>query len=331
MYPSIVRTTIGGFGTLILENAMVRTVLIPGFGARIVSLIYKPTETEFAWHDPRVPIKKATYEIEYENVNGLFDCLPSTESCMFKGKKLPAGGEVLYEPWDVVSINRGTRSISVHMRCTCKIYPLSIRKRLSISRNEASLRLDYKLRNLSNERLEYHYSGHNTLCINPGNRILLPHEVSKLKVGFSADDRLGKMGDEIPWPETVDRHNKTVDLSKVGDPCARTAENLYTSRLRDSWCALINEDRMEAIGFSFTAERLPHQMLWANYGGWRDYYHIALEPLSGRPDNLEVAVNNWKDFLTIDGKEEVSWAQRIFVAHDVRHVERIDADEGIIQ
>jgi len=33
----------------ILENEKIRLVLMPEFGARILSLIYKPTETEFVW------------------------------------------------------------------------------------------------------------------------------------------------------------------------------------------------------------------------------------------------------------------------------------------
>lgn len=331
LYPSIVTTSVGGLKGLILENEKIRAVVMPQFGARIISLIYKPTETEFAWHNPTIPVKKPSYQIEFEDVSGFFDCLPTTEPCTFKGKKLPAAGEVSSEPWKLLRLERGRKSITVGMQCACKVYPLLINKQLSISRGKAVLDLTYRLRNLCDEKLEYHYSGHNTLCINPYYRIILPHEVSRLRIGYAVTDRLGKMGDEIQWPEALDKEGKTVDLSKVGKPCEGTGENLYTAKLRESWCAAMNEAREEVIGFSFQAEVLPYLLVWINYGGWREYYHIALEPCTGRPDNLEVAVNQWKNYATLGPREAVSWSETIVLGHDVKRVERVTADEGIVE
>jgi len=74
---------------LVLENEKLRVVLTPEFGARIVSIICKPTETEFVWHNPRVPIMRPTYRPEHEDMSGLFDCLPTCEACTFKKWNLP--------------------------------------------------------------------------------------------------------------------------------------------------------------------------------------------------------------------------------------------------
>jgi hypothetical protein len=185
--------------------------------------------------------------------------------------------------------------------------------------------------NLSDELLQYHYSGHNTLNISPNHRIVLPAEVTKVKLGMAITDRLGDLGDEISWPVTVDRNGNTVDLSKIGQPCEGTGENLYTPRLRESWCVAWNEARKEAIAFSFPPETMPYILVWLNHGGYKGYYHIALEPTTGRPDNLEVAVNEWKNYAQLQPKSEVSWTEKIFLSHDVRHVERTTPEEGIIQ
>ena len=40
LYPSIMPATIGGMKGFILENEKIRVVVTPGFGARILSLIY---------------------------------------------------------------------------------------------------------------------------------------------------------------------------------------------------------------------------------------------------------------------------------------------------
>jgi hypothetical protein len=331
MYPSILPTTVGSMKGLILENEKVRVVLIPEFGARILSLTYKPTEWEFAWHDPRVPMGKPTREVEFENVSGFFDCVPTCEPCTFKGRKLPPAGEVAFEPWRVVKKEKRRGSIAVTMQRQCDVYPLMVRKSVTISRNEPVVKLDYKLTNLSEEVLEYHYSGHNTLRIEPTYRIVLPSEVTEVKRGMAVTDRLGNLGDEIPWPMTADKSGKALDLSMVGQPCDGTGENLYTPKLKEAWCAAFNESRREAIGFSFQAEVLPYILVWINYGGWRDYYHMPLEPTTGRPDNLEVAVNEWKNYAALQPRSEVSWTEKIFVNHDVKHIERISSENGIIQ
>mgnify|MGYP002153770477 CR=1 FL=1 len=331
MYPSIVPSMVAGMRGFILENEKVRIVITPEFGARILSLIYKPTETEFVWHNPRVPVMRPTYQPEFEDMSGLFDCVPTCEPCTFKGRKLPLYGEVASEPWRVVRKEKTSRSLSVKMQRKCEVYPLMVHKSLTIVKNQSTLMLDYRLVNLSDELLEYHYSGHNTLNINPNYRVVLPPEVAKVKRGMAVTDRLGKLGDEISWPVTVDRNGNTVDLSKIGQPYEGTGENLYTPKLRESWCAALNESRKEAIGFSFPAQVLPYILVWINHGGYGAYYHIALEPTTGRPDNLETSVNDWKNYAELQPKSEVSWTEKVFISHNVNRVERITPEEGIIQ
>ncbi len=134
-------------------------------GARILSLIYKPAETEFAWHSPNIPIKKSNGELE--NVSGFFDCIPTTDPCTFRGNSLPLGGEVSSKPWKVLKTERARNTITLKMEARCKIYPILIRKEISLAKNKSILALRYELRNLSSKALEYHYSSHNTLQVSP--------------------------------------------------------------------------------------------------------------------------------------------------------------------
>jgi len=331
MKPSMISTTVGGMKGLVLENDKLRIVLTPEFGARILSIIYKPTETEFVWHNPKVPPMKPTYKPEFEDMSGLFDCVPTCEACTFKEWKLPFYGEVASEPWRVVRSEKNSRSLTVTMKRNCKIYPLAIKKSLTITKNEPIVKLDYQLESLSAQKLDYHYSGHNTLLINPHYRIILPKEVTNLKLGMAVTDRLGKNGDQIPWPLTNDKSGKRVDLSRIGQPNEGTGENLYTNLLKESWCAAFNESRREALGFSFDAKILPYLLIWINQGGYLDHYHIALEPSTGRPDNLEVAVNQWKNYATLESRSSVSWTTRIFLGHNIKQIERVNPETGIIQ
>ena len=310
-------------GTLVLENEKVRAVVVPELGARILSLIYKPTETDFAWHSPDAGLKKP--DVELENVSGFFDCLPSTDPCTFKGKNLPLGGEVSSSPWKISKTEKTRNAARITAEAKCETYPLLIRKEIALTKNKPIVTLQHELRNLSNETLEYHYSSHNTLQVTPFHRIVLPHEVTKVKLGYAG--RYGKMGEEITWPECVDIKGERVDVGKIRGPCEKTMENLYTARLKDRWCALINEAKQETIGFGFDGDALPYILICTNNTGWRDYYFAAIEPVTGRPDNLDVAVNQWKDFATIKPKAKVNWKQTIILAHNIKRVEGIENDE----
>ncbi|HUK51099.1 MAG TPA: hypothetical protein VLV18_08680 [Terriglobales bacterium] len=41
-------------------------------------------------------------------------------------------------------------------------------------------------------------------------------------------------------------------------------------------------------------------------------YHFALEPSSGRPDNLDLAVNQWKNFAKLGAKQKSSGLRTLF-------------------
>ena len=317
------KTVVLGAKAFILENEWIRSVLAPGFGARILSLIYKPTETEFAWHSPDA--SPGILDRESENVSGFFDCVPTCDPCSYGGNNLPSFGEVAFKPWKVLKAEATARKVEVSMEARCDIYPLLLRKKVSLAKNHPVLVLRYELRNISEDSLEYHYSGHNTLQVSPHCRLVLPHEVTKLKLGYNG--RLGRMGDDVTWPIASDDKGSRLDLSRIGGPCDGIMENLYTPRLNEKWCAAVNEVKMEAIGFSFEGDALRYINVCPNNGGWRGYYFAALEPVTGRPDNLEVAVNQWKDFAVLQPNERTTWTQRIILAHKIKHVERIEADE----
>ena len=319
------KTVVLGASAFILENEWIRCVVAPGFGARVLSLIYKPTETEFAWHSPNA--SPGGTNGESENVSGFFDCIPTCDPCTHDGKSLPGFGEVAFKPWKALKAEKTPREVKASMEAECEIYPLVVRKEVSLARNRPVLVLRYELRNRSDELVEYHYSGHNTIQVSPHHRLVLPHEVTKLKLGYTG--RLGKMGEEVTWPIASDDKGNRVDLSRIGGPCDGTMENLYTPRLNERWCAAVNEARMEAIGFAFEGDALRYINVCPNNGGWNDYYFAALEPVTGRPDNLDVSVNQWKDFAVLKPKERTTWTQRIILAHNVKSIERIENDEFI--
>jgi len=168
-------TFAGEFKGLILKNDKLRLVILPEFGARRISLIDKSTETEFAWHCPDVPTEKPTYQVEYENVSGFFIVFQRVKPARLREKasstrRCSLGTMASYRS------DKNRDIITVHMERAVHLFPLLIRKRLSPTKNAQKSIWNYDLFNLSDEEIEFHYSGHNIMSISPPYRIVSSYE-----------------------------------------------------------------------------------------------------------------------------------------------------------
>jgi hypothetical protein len=60
--------------------------------------------------------------------------------------------------------------------------------------------------------------------------------------------------------------------------------------LTDGWVALTDPSAKVGIGLAFPREVFPVLWCWMVFGGWRGHYHVALEPWTGWPHQLDKAV-----------------------------------------
>ena len=92
-----------GYRTLIIENDLIRTMILVDKGVDIISLVHKKSDTEFVWTNPmglsclekrRTAIMDDDcYSDNY--VGGMFEILPNFgNSCDFGKVKLPRHSEV---------------------------------------------------------------------------------------------------------------------------------------------------------------------------------------------------------------------------------------------
>ena len=75
--------------------------------------------------------------------------------------------------------------------------------------------ISYKVENTSAEEVDYLWSSHPLLAINPGDRVMIPPEVNELFIDQSHTGRLGGFGDRTSWPLTVNRNGAAADLSYI--------------------------------------------------------------------------------------------------------------------
>jgi hypothetical protein len=155
------------------------------------------------------------------------------------------------------------------------------------------IRFRYALTNRSMQSIKYLWSAHPLFAPRPGMRIYLPAGTSVL-VDWSKEDRLGKIFQNHPWPITQDSTGNWVDLSLIQSADSRMVDKLYTTRLSEGYCLLYDPQDARYCAFIFPVKEVPFVGLSINMGGWPvdgpGYYNLGIEPCSGYPDSLELAI-----------------------------------------
>jgi hypothetical protein len=293
---SIKIDSFGELQRITLDNELVRAIVLPDLGGKMISLVRLAGGHEFLLQmpEPERGYRRGVYGDAFEeyDTSGFDDCMPTVAECVypddeFKGVVLPDHGEVWSAPWscdidgEVLSMWTSGRGL-----------PYTLSKRLRLE--GARLIIDYEVENLSDQAFKYLWSAHPLLAVNPGDRVVLPEEVNELFVHWSKDDRLGPHGQSCGWPVAIQINGQADDLSIIKPPSAGWAEKLFTSRLTTGHCALYSTTSGESIGFHFDPELVPFVGLWICQGGWptsraAKHYTVALEPCNGRPDSLAEA------------------------------------------
>lgn len=237
---------------------------------------------------------------------GIEECLPTVGPSGLEtiGGPAPDHGDFWQLPWTIIDA-QGSDTLVLEAMGFSR--PFRFQKQLSLL--GPTLRVVYTLENRSDERLPFLYACHPLFAVDPGDRILLPHEVKALDLYYSRNGRLGRPGSKLGWPVT----SEGEVLDRAGKPDDHTAEMFYTGKLTGHrGCAIRRASSGEAIEIAFSHDTLPYLGLWLCYGGWPDggeqplQYAVALEPTTSPCNTLAEAVAN-RSAPCIAGKSTLSW------------------------
>ena len=76
------RVTAGMFKdeeAVVIENDRIKVILLPGWGSKLASIVYKPLDRELLWQNPGEVYKKTKYGDCYENgeMSGFDEMFPT--------------------------------------------------------------------------------------------------------------------------------------------------------------------------------------------------------------------------------------------------------------
>ena len=298
----VTRDTIDGFERITLSSDSVEIQVLPALGAKITSLLHRPTGRQWMWTaraNPRYRPVPTGALFDQGTLVGADECLPTIEPCRWRGLELTDHGEVWTEAWELDEIETDRGRIATTVRTP--ISPLRFSRVLSLDRNV--IRFDYAL--TSEEPFEYIWAFHPLMTIEAGDRIELSPTCQQVCTELCLGGcPLGVRGDRWQWPNP----QPAIDLSRYDLGGPDRAVKLYTEPVSDGQAAIHNADSGARIQFAFDASQINTLGIWINRGGWNGYHHVALEPASGAPDALDAAVKQWHRFGQLRPRQTRRWS-----------------------
>jgi hypothetical protein len=274
-----------------LESDEVRVQFLPGIGAKMASLVYKPRDFELMVQAPGTEYLMQPFDGDYvaAECTGFDDMFPTIDQCFcdqepWKGAKMADHGEVWSLPWQLEA--DGDR---LHFSVHGVRFPYRLEKRIGFP-DASVLRLDYCLTNLSPFDFDFVWAAHMMINIDEDTELVLPDGVQRIIGTFDLSGQMGGYGDEFAWPIGTLPNGDQKDFRLLEPESAKSAYKYYVKgRLPEGWCGLRYGASDFSLDLSFPADQVPYLGVLPNARGWRDYYNIFLEPCTTSFDRPDVA------------------------------------------
>ena len=274
---------------VILESEEVRAVLLPRWGAKLASLLHKPTGIETLWQNPGTAYLKTGYGDPYERgeLSGFDEMFPTISRCFYEaapwtGVEAPDHGEVWSLPWES-SLSAG----SVKMSVNGVHFPYTLEKEVSLDGSRLVSR--YRASNLSGFPLDFIWAAHPLFNAAEGMQFIVPAGMDRI-VNAVPGSVLSAYGEELTFPVARSRGRGELRLDRV--PAKNTTgwqKYWFAGPVSEGWCMLLDPATGLTIGMAWPKEKVPYLGMWLNEGGYAGQYNIAPEPATGAMDRIDFA------------------------------------------
>ncbi len=302
----VTKTSWHGMASLALENAAIRAEIVPGLGAKIISLYDKVHRRE--WLTPPMrPVKRTAYGDNFvsQDMSGWDEMLPTINACAYQGAQLPDHGEVWSVPW---TVEERPDQLTAWVEGTACPYRF---ERSILLVNQNCLALHYTLTQSGTTPFPYLWSAHPQFATNPHTRIVLPPEVTRMVNVIADDPDWGKEGDLVAWPRAESQAGEWQQLDRVRPVETRACRKFYVQPNQHiAWVAVVDEESGCELRLDWQPEQIPFMGLWIDEGTYNAQPVAAPEPCNAYYDSLDRAVENGTAPV-IAPKAEMRWELRL--------------------
>ncbi len=341
--------TYRGLKTAVLENELLRIVILVDKGADIYQFVHKPSDIDFLWRSPwgvRDPSKFVqttgnSTEMWLDHYEGGWQTvlpaggLPSS----YKGVELGLHAEISTVPWDAVIVSDTPERVSILCKVRTARTPFYYEKTHTLVSGSSVLFTEETLVNEGRETQQVIWGQHiaiggpflsNDCVIDLPGGTLLSHPVK-----FHPDNRLkpGVTG-QWPWGETAD--GDRIDMSRLPPRNSHIADMSYITDMPDGWYAVTNQKLGVGFGVSFPKELYKYLWYWQSFGGsgypwYGRTYNVGLEPFTSWDNTgLAQAIENGTA-LTIEAGQRITASHKAIAYTGTERVRQISPDGSILR
>ena len=311
-----------GLKTVVMENELIRIVILADKGADIYQFVYKKTDTDFLWRSPWGVRDPSTFiPTTGDGVGMWMDTYEGGWQTVLPGGGFPSvygeadmglHAEVNTLPWDCTIMEDSVERVSVRFSVRTYRTPFFFEKTLTIEKSKPALFIKQTLINEGAEAVHCIWGEHIALgspflsdkCLIdlPGGKIINHPEE------FHVNNKLAP-GALTEWPMTRLKDGTAHNLSIVPGQDFFSYDQSYITDMPDSWYGITNRELGVGFGVAFS-EIYKYLWYWQSLGGGTGYpwygrtYNIGLEPFTSYTnEGLGTAVDNGTALLVKAGQK----------------------------
>lgn len=285
----ITETKYKGMKSLLLENEVLSTTLVPDLGSKFTSFYSKKTGKEYLYQKVG-SLSRQQYDGDYlqSEMCGYDEMFPTVSTFYYdeypwEGIKIPDHGEVWSRAWncDEVSDNHVLLSISgVRL-------PYLLKKKVSLNGN--NIVIDYSAENRSDYDMKFIWCGHIMLNAEKGCRHVPPSGISTATTVYSESGRIGEYGNQFSFPEIKISDGSSYNAGILGDTSADDFQKFYFTDNLDQGLYSLSYPETGKLTVKFQADKIT-AIAGINAEGGSFGVHCAyIEPCTSPFDRPDIA------------------------------------------
>jgi hypothetical protein len=313
---TITHTQIDGFAATQLDTGPLALAIIPELGGKISSLRDTRSGREWLWRHPRMAYRRVPHGSSYvaaADTGGWDECFPSVSACAYPsppwaGVPVQDHGE-LWSQTAATAIDADDGVVSIHQRWHGIMLPYVFERSIRLAAGSARLGIEYRLRSAADEPLDWIWSAHPLIAIEPGMELRLPPSARFNSPGTLTGGLAGPHSG-LSFPLTLRAAGGDVDLSRLPERDVGVSIKLWSDPLDAGWASLRAADG--ALHMRWDVAELPQVAVWLNLGahafdGGEPYFNMGLEPCIGAQDSLADAVDEYRRFAQLPPHGARTW------------------------
>jgi hypothetical protein len=190
------REQVGDLWAVRLENDWLRVTVLPEVGAKIYDLVWKPSDRNFLWHNPRIHPQSYAIEANFDNYwcGGWDDAFPTCEECEHAGEHYPNLGELRSLRWNVEGTEETTDGATAQLTAFGPISPVEVTKTVTLYHARPAVSVAWKVTNVGFLPIDFIWGTHP--AVDPGQHALLRVPAKTGIVGLASNPALGTPGQQ---------------------------------------------------------------------------------------------------------------------------------------